>query len=560
MHLHGYKMEILKTFAADRLKDCTLVKCNLYGGFDIEELKVIPKGSRPMKDTFIMPAGGAVATRISTKSAATWLAHCHMELHRDDGMAFVLNVGRFSPPKDGSWLPDDFPSCDTPFLESHNHENPHCDCYIDEDAVLETALDPSYKCARPYTCMHEQSQVAMLRNNGRKNAAGLRISSDYNLPGWLISLIVICLVVISTLFFTLAMPRMLVTAELPTLVKAEAVKNDKSGRGMTLSSIEEGMKEISSLHQFKGLFFITWREYRPGVINILRVVEVCGLGMLTGLLFFNVGNNSTATGFGEKTSLLFFSTTLWSQTRMYPCIGNYFEWAIKDQHTIQLKNYNLLPVFLSRMLVVTLCESWWPFLFVFCAFPLASMFGDVRGVITICCFLVLNNSCYIAVGAVFGTLMPTVPMAMIGATLFGQTTVITAGFFTLLPKAVGWIRYISPIFYTFSGIVKTAYKISDTYKCVKGNSAVGFNHCFLEQHPAIDHYKTRGINVAAFGDPTSESVHTEVIMLLVLFSAMQLIMYVYHRIQLSRRNLSRTLHDELNDFERNDYEETSSLS
>ena len=439
-------------------------------------------------------------------------------------------------------MPDDFPSCDTPFLESHNHEKPHCDCYIDEDAVLDTALDPSYKCARPYTCMHEQSQVALLRNDGQDNS-GLEMSSDYDMPGWSISLIVICLVTISTLFFTLAMPR-IVTIKTPALVKAS---KNSIGR-MTLVSIKEDINETSSFHQFIGLFFITWGEYRPGVINVLRVVEVCGLGMLTGLLFFDVGNNSSATGFGEKTSLLFFSTTLWSQTRMYPCIGNYFEWAIKDQHTMKFKKYNPLPVFLSRMLVVTLCESWWPFLFIFCAFPLASMFGEIRGVFTICCFLLLNNSCYIALGAVFGTLMPTVSLGMIGATLFGQTTVITAGFFTLLPNAVGWIRYISPIFYTFSGIVKTAYKSTDTYKCVKGNSAVGFNQCFLEQNPAIDHYKTRGINVAAFGDPTSKSVHTEAIMLLVLFSAMQLVMYVYHRIQLSKK-LHNTLPSDDDDEE-----------
>ena len=89
MHLHGYEMEILETFAADRVRDCTLVKCNLYDGFDLEELQNIRLGSRPIKDTFIMPAGGAVATRIETRMAAIRLAHCHMELHREDGMAFV---------------------------------------------------------------------------------------------------------------------------------------------------------------------------------------------------------------------------------------------------------------------------------------------------------------------------------------------------------------------------------------------------------------------------------------------------------------------------------------
>lgn len=111
---------------------------------------------------------------------------------------------------------------------------------------------------------------------------------------------------------------------------------------------------------------------------------------------------------------------------------------------------------------------------------------------------------------------------------------ICAGFFTLLPPAVGWIRYISPIFWTFSGIIKTAYKYYDTYECVKGNSAVGYNQCFLEQNGGIDNYKTRGINVAAFGDDTSESIHVQIIMLIVLYSSMQLIVYIYHHLRIKR--------------------------
>lgn len=99
---------------------------------------------------------------------------------------------------------------------------------------------------------------------------------------------------------------------------------------------------------------------------------------------------------------------------MTASIGNYFEWTIKDYHTMKFKKYDLLPIFLSRMLVVFICEAWWPFLFVLCAFPLAAMFGNVSGVFIIGFFLLLNNSCYIALGAVFGTLMPTVSLGMIG--------------------------------------------------------------------------------------------------------------------------------------------------
>lgn len=523
MHLHGYKMEILATHAADRMKDCTLVKCSLYNGFDYNKLKGIPIGSRPIKDTFILPAGGAVATRIMTRQAAIWFAHCHMELHREDGMAFILNVGNYSAPTNASWLPSDFPDCDTVFLKSHNEIRPSCDCYIDKDAVLNLALDSTYKCSRSYLCMYEQSQVAVLTKDN--NSAGFQIASRYRLPGWYISLIVIGLLAVSTLFSSDFFK--LFVQKQPFMAK------DDRFHGMSLKSMNGFDVKPSFYQQFRGLIFIQWREYRPGVINTLRVIEVGGLGVLAGLLFMNVGIDPTETGFGEKTSLLFFSTTLWSQTRMYPAIGNYFEWAMKDYFIIKHKQYDLLPVFLARMVVVIASEAWWPVVFVLCAYPLADMFGDISAIFVICIFLALNNSCYISLGAVFGTLMPTVPLGMIGATLFAQTTVICAGFFTELPIAVEWIRFISPIFWTFKGIVKTAYKHTDTYRCIKGQSAVGFNECYLEQSGAIDDYKTRGINVATFGDLSSERVHLEMLMLILIFSGLQIIKILYHTYSLT---------------------------
>jgi hypothetical protein len=524
MHLHGYKMEILEIFSPERT-DCTLAKCSLPDIFDseekIHELDDIPAGTRPIKDTFIMPAGGAVATRITTGKPAPWLAHCHMEVHREDGMAFILNVGNYFPQSDDSWLPDDFPDCNTAFLKSHSHEEPHCDCYIDEDAVLGLTLDPTYKCSRSYLCMYEQSQIATLTRDN--NLGGFEIQSKTSFPGWAISLIILGIVILITVFIT-----MLPKSERP--YKPALVKSFKTTvTRISMLSIRTSESDVKPTfwHQFQGLFFSQWYEYRPGTVNVLRVIEVAGLGILGGVLFQDVGNNSSATGFGEKTSLLFFSTTLWSQTRMYPTIGNYFEWKRKDYLVFKHKQYDWFPVLLSRMVVVLACEAWWPFLFVLCAYPLAAMFGHLGTVFTIGFLLALNNCCYIALGAVFGALSPTVSFGMIGATLFAQTTVICAGFFTKLPALVGWIRYISPIYYAFKGIVKSAYKWDDTYKCLKGQSSVGPNECYLEESAAIDDYKQRGINVATFGDPSSSRIHTEIIMLFVLFAGFQLAIFVH---------------------------------
>ena len=118
--------------------------------------------------------------------------------------------------------------------------------------------------------------------------------------------------------------------------------------------------------------------------------------------------------------------------------------------------------------------------------------------------------------------------------------VICAGFFTELPALVAWIRHISPIYYTFKAIVKIAYKWDDTYKCVKGQSIVGPNECFLETNAAIDNYKQRGINVATFGDPSSNQVHSEIIMLFVVFVLFQVTIIVYHWLRPSSLKKSTT--------------------
>ena len=67
IHLHGRKMEILDQRIIKKSDHCDQIKCNLSEVFSsneaLEALKRIPFGSRALKDTFILPAGGAVATR-----------------------------------------------------------------------------------------------------------------------------------------------------------------------------------------------------------------------------------------------------------------------------------------------------------------------------------------------------------------------------------------------------------------------------------------------------------------------------------------------------------------
>ena len=152
----------------------------------------IPFGSRPLKDTFILPAGGAVATRIYTGEPALWFAHCHLEAHREDGMALILNVGNYLPPANSSWLPPDYPKCDTSFLLSKK-EYPSCDCYINDDAVMDGELTKDHRCSRDFLCFHRDSPQSSLEEMPYESS-GIAVRSQYSVPGWAISLVIVVLI------------------------------------------------------------------------------------------------------------------------------------------------------------------------------------------------------------------------------------------------------------------------------------------------------------------------------------------------------------------------------
>lgn len=279
--------------------------------------------------------------------------------------------------------------------------------------------------------------------------------------------------------------------------------------------------------QLKEIIASQWTQYRPTCVNLLRVVEVVGLAFLTGALFYDTGNDTTATGFGSTNSLLFFSITLWTFTRMYPAIASYFAWNQQVQIISNEHRYSLGPVCVGRFLVVMACEAWWPFVYVLVCYPLAGIVGDWKVVLTIGMFLCLNNMCYISIGSCLGVLVPSIPHGMITSTIVSQTSLVAAGFYTTLPSYLSWIRYMSPVFWTFSGIVKTAYHWSDTYGCRWGSTLAGVNRCFLENSPVIDNMKERGINVATYGDEQSDKIWLQVLVLLLLFLSMQTFIFLY---------------------------------
>ena len=79
---------------------------------------------------------------------------------------------------------------------------------------------------------------------------------------------------------------------------------------MKASGIQHLIDEPNSRAYFQQLNFIDkvriltesqFKEYRPGCVNLLRVVEVTSLGALVGILFYDVGNDSSSTSLSQST-------------------------------------------------------------------------------------------------------------------------------------------------------------------------------------------------------------------------------------------------------------------
>lgn len=149
---------------------------------------------------------------------------------------------------------------------------------------------------------------------------------------------------------------------------------------------------------------------------------------------------------------------------------------------------------------------------------MAGMFGRIDSCFKISLFLMMNNLCYVSIGSFLGAITSNVSIGMIVSTLVSQTSLLAAGFYTTLPPVINLLRYISPVTYTYTGILKSTFRSTDTYKCRSGGqSDVGVNQCYIEQSVGIDILKRRGINMATFNDPYTESIWMEIMILFGLY-------------------------------------------
>jgi FtsP/CotA-like multicopper oxidase with cupredoxin domain len=520
IHIHGHKFEVLEQYTADQDTDCYITACFPNSDYDsdkkIEEYKQMPF-TGVLKDTVVLPVGGVTVVRFKADNPGAWLAHCQFPFEMDDGMALIVRVGTPSALQSIA-LPSDFPVCAP---EDTVQTEPACQCYFDVDALRFSQLDGMHRCSRKYLCLHDKEFYPATNFEPTLNQ-GISMHKLSPYTGVVLGLV---------------FPAMIAVAFIYNYYSKKFSESMVYTVGNTSDGEQPAPRFFST---FEREFMLEWHQCYKEAINYMRVVEVSGLAILTGIVFWKVGEDTSNRGLRESVSLLFFSTTLWTFTRMYPAIPAHFLWVNRVEARLKTTAAgegmpSALDVFklgLCRSAVVVCAESWWPIIFGLIVYPIAHINGKVGVWFQHISFLILNNLCYISFGAVVGTVAPIIPVGMIASTLYSQTSLVCAGFYKTLPSWLAWFRYISYVFYTFSGLVRGAYMWQDSYTCRAGDSRVGQNWCLLETAGTIEDMKIRGISVANSSDPETNNVGLCQGMLIVFFvlNTLLLGMSLYRRV------------------------------
>jgi len=212
MHIHGHSVEVLGYETPTLIQDCTLQSCKLSEAYESKDrllaLDSIPPNHSIQKDTFVIPAGGATATRLQTGNrSGLWMVSGQRDVHGEDGLSFVLIIGDYRIPKfDDNW-PIDFPSCNTTLVNSLPMK-PSCECYTDKDAPLQLQMPGKKLCSRSHLCLHDTSQASNL--DSYIYDAGLNIQSGRQpraIPDFLPTLVFV-LVVLASIILVVTLPPM----------------------------------------------------------------------------------------------------------------------------------------------------------------------------------------------------------------------------------------------------------------------------------------------------------------------------------------------------------------
>lgn len=246
-------------------------------------------------------------------------------------------------------------------------------------------------------------------------------------------------------------------------IKPPAAKEDKTERSWGSSWPS----------QFTVLFHRSILTRRFESLGLQRAIQLLGVSVIAGLLFFQLGGKDTLKSAMDVTGLLFFLELFPAFAAMFAALFVFptdMRMLVKER---QSGMYRLSAFYVSRTLsdlpMDCLIPSGFVLILYFMGGLRLSAAAFFSSWLTVLTTLLTAQS----VGLVLGAAVTDVKIAQTAATLIMLTMMLSGGFFvSYVPAWISWIKYLSFLSYAFNILLHIEFQGRTIYSCPDGGDTI----------------------------------------------------------------------------------------